>query len=90
MIPHPLMNFAKKDAIGVAVLKKPIHVHGKEIQLIFLLAMEQKQNDQIGILFQFFKHMAMEKTSIGMLSAIETEQEFVDVLIRISDSTDIF
>lgn len=90
MIPHPLMNFAKKDAIGVAVLKKPIHVHGKEIQLIFLLAMEQKQNDQIGILFQFFKHMAMEKTSIGMLSAIETEQEFVDDLIRISDSTDIF
>jgi len=90
MIPHPLMTFAKKTSIGVAVLKQPIRIHEKDIQLIFLLAMERKQNDQIGVLFQFFKHMAQERTSIGMLSAIETEKEFVDVLIRISDSTEIF
>lgn len=88
MIPHPLMTFAKKTAIGVAILKKPIRMHEKEIQLIFLLAMERKHNDQIGVLFQFFKHMAQERSSIGMLSAIETEKEFVDVLIRISDSTE--
>lgn len=89
MIPHPLMTFAKKTAIAVAVLKKPIRMHEKDIQLIFLLAMERKQNDKIGILFQFFKHMVQERSSIGMLSAIETEKEFVDVLIRISDSTEI-
>jgi len=89
MIPHPLVTFAKKTAIGAAVLKKPIRMQKKEIKLIFLLAMERKQNDQIGVLFQFFKHMALEQTSIGMLSSVENEDEFIDVLIRISNRTEI-
>ena len=89
MIPHPLMNFAKKTAIAVAILKKPIHMHDREIQLIFLLAMEQRIDDQIGVLFHFFKHMALEVSSIDMLSAVETEKEFIDTLVRISDFTEI-
>ena len=89
MIPHPLVTFAKKTAIGVAVLKQPLCMHNKNIQLIFLLAMEPKQNEKIGILFQFFTHMALEKTSISMLAAVENEKEFLDCLIKISNSTDI-
>ena len=89
MIPHPLVTFAKKTAIGVAVLKTPIRMKNKEIQLIFLLAMEKKQNEQIGVLFQLFRHMAGENLSIRSLAAVETEEEFIDVLIRISSSTDI-
>lgn len=89
MIPHPLMNFAKKTAIAVAVLKKPIHMHDREIQLIFLLAMEQRIDDQIGVLFHFFKHMALEEASINMLSSVKTEREFIDTLVQISDFTEI-
>ena len=89
MIPHPLMTFAKKTAIGVAVLKKPLHMHNKEIQLVFLLAMEKKQNDQVGALFHFFKHIALERSSVGMLAAVENEEEFLDMLIKISNSTEI-
>lgn len=89
MIPHPLMNFAKKTAIAVAILKKPIHMHDREIQLIFLLAMEQRINDQIGVLFHFFKHMALEASSIDMLSSVKTEKEFIDTLVQISDFTEI-
>lgn len=89
MIPHPLMNFAKKTAIGVAVLKKPIYIHKKEIRLIFLLAMEQRLNEQVGVLFQFFKHMALEQSFIGMLSSAETEKAFINTLIQISDFTEI-
>ena len=89
MLPHPLVTFAKRTAIGVAVLKEPLHKHGKNIQLIFLLAMEPKQNEKIGILFQFFTHMALEKATIGMLSAVENEDEFLESLIKISNSTEI-
>ena len=86
MIPHPLMTFAKKTAIGVGILKKPARIHSKEIQVVFLLAMEHKQNEQIGVLFEFFRHMAQNRSAIGRLAAVETEEEFVEVLIRISNS----
>lgn len=89
MIPHPLMNFAKNTAIGVAVLKQPIRIHKKDIQLIFLLAIEQRRNEQISVLFQFFKHMALKQSFIRMLSSAETEKDFIDTLIRISDFTEI-
>lgn len=88
MIPHPLVAFAKKTAIGVAVLKEPIRMKEKEIQLIFLLAMERKQNERIGVLFQFFRHMALERSSIKMLAGVGTEKEFIDALIRVSNSTE--
>ena len=83
---HPLMTFAKKTAIGVGILKKPARIHSKEIQVVFLLAMEHKQNEQIGVLFEFFRHMAQNRSAIGRLAAVETEEEFVEVLIRISNS----
>lgn len=89
MLPHPLMTFAKKTAIGVAVLKQAIKLQEKEIQLVFLLAMERKQNEQIGVLFELFRHMALERSAIRCLAAVETEEEFTDALIRISNSLEI-
>lgn len=90
MLPHPLVTFAKKTAIGAAVLKQPIRMQEKEIQLIFLLAMERKQNEQIGVLFELFRHMALERSAIRRLSAVKTEEEFADVLIQISNSLEIY
>lgn len=88
MIPHPLVTFAKRTAIGAAVLKKPLRMQEKEIQIIFLLAIERKQNEQIGVLFQFFRQMALDRSAIGKLASIETEEEFIDALIQISSSTE--
>lgn len=62
----------------------------KEIQLIFLLAMERKQNEQLGVLFEFFRHMAGERSAIRRLAAVETEEEFADVLTQISNSLEIY
>ena len=90
MLPHPLVTFAKKTAIGAAVLKQPIRMQEKEIQLIFLLAMERKQNEQFGVLFELFRHMAVERSAIRRLAAVETEDEFADVLIQISNSLEIY
>lgn len=89
MIPHPLLTFAKKTAIAVAILKKPIRMKEKEIQLVFLLAMEKKQNEQIGVLFQLFRYMALKRSWIGMLAAAETKEEFIKGLIQISNSAEI-
>ncbi len=88
MIPHPLVTFAKKTAIAAATLKKPLRREGKEIQVIFLLAMERKQNEQIGVLFQFFRQIAMDRSAIGKLVSAETGEEFVETLIQISNSAE--
>ncbi len=88
MIPHPLVTFAKKTAIAAATLKKPLRREGKEIQVIFLLAMERKQNEQIGVLFQFFRQIAMDRSAIGKLVSVETGEEFVETLIQISNSAE--
>jgi len=88
MIPHPLVTFAKKTAIAAAALKKPLRMQGKEIQVIFLLAMEQKQNEQMGVLFQFFRQIAMDRSAIGNLVSVETGEEFIEALIQISNSAE--
>lgn len=88
MIPHPLVIFARKTGVGVAILKKPVRIQGKEIHLIFLLAMEKTQTEQIGVLFQFFKHIAMERSANKVLTTVETEEEFLNTLIQISNSVE--
>lgn len=88
MIPHPLVTFAKKTAIGAAVLKTPIRIKEKEIQVIFLLALERQQSEQIGVLFQFFNHIAEERSSINSLVAVNSGKELIEELIQISSSTD--
>lgn len=90
MLPHPLVTFAKETAIGAAVLKQPLRMQEKEIQLIFLLAMERKQNEQLGVLFELFRHIAGERSAIRRLTAVETEEEFAEELIQISNSLEIY
>ena len=90
MLPHPLVTFAKKTAIGAAVLKQPLRMQEKEIQLIFLLAMERKQNEQLGVLFELFRHIAGERQAVRRLAAVETAEEFADVLIQISGSLELY
>lgn len=90
MLPHPLVTFAKKTAIGAAVLKHPLRMQEKEVQLIFLLAMERKHNEQLGVLFELFRHIAGERSAIRRLTAVETAEEFADELIQISGSLEIY
>ncbi len=90
MLPHPLVTFAKKTAIGAAVLKQPLRIQEKEVQLIFLLAMERKQNEQLVVLFELFRHIAAERSAVRALAAVETEEEFVEALIQISNSLEIY
>lgn len=90
MLPHPLVTFAKKTAIGAAVLKQPLRMQEKEVQLIFLLAMERKHNEQLGVLFELFRHIAGERSAIRRLTAVETAEEFAEELIQISASLEIY
>ena len=68
MVPHALFTFADKTGIEVALLKKPFEHHGNQVQLVFLLALEKKRNDEMNLLFQFFNQIVSHKKIICMHS----------------------
>lgn len=86
MIPHPLMTFANKTAVSVAILKKPLLKDGRSVQLIFTLAIERKQNDDVRVLFQIFKQIAANKQSMKMLIEATDNDKFLSALINLSGS----
>lgn len=90
MIPHPLMTFAKETAVAAAVLKPPITVCKKAVKVIFLLAIEGKPNDDVSILFEFFKQVAMNENLVHTLYEAADEKDFLNRLIAVSASIELF
>lgn len=90
MIPHPLMTFAKETAVAAAILKPPIAVCKKAVKVIFLLAIDGRPNDDVSILFEFFKQVAMNENMVHTLYEAADEKDFLNRLIRISTSIELF
>ena len=67
MVPHALFTTAKKTGIEVAFLKHPIKHQGNQIQLIFLLALEMKRDDEMNLLFQFFNQIVSHEKYMQQL-----------------------
>lgn len=84
MVPHPLATFAKNTAVNVAILKEPISVNQHAIQIIFTLATERKQNNDVNVLFQFFKQIAQRKDAMDALCGVSSSSELFDILLAIS------
>lgn len=84
MIPHPLTTFALKTTVSVALMKKPIIHNDKEIKMIFLLAIENKIDDDVSSLFQFFKQIALNKEAFNKLAEVSEKDEFLSQLIYLS------
>jgi len=80
MLPHPLGSFAKRSAVAVAVLKKPLKYHEKEIQLIFLLAAEDKEDEDIGNLFQLSRQIAVHREHFENLIHCQDGPQFFQAL----------
>lgn len=85
MIPHPLITFAIRISVAVAVLKKPLRYHNKEISLIFILAIEGKHDNDVSMLFQLIKRIALERGNIKNLVEAENAKEFLERLVHISN-----
>ena len=84
IIPHPIITFAKKTTISVAILDKPIIVNDNEIKLIFLLAIENKMNEDINLILEFFKKLAPDKNKLNSLIKSKTKEEFVRKIINLA------
>ena len=83
MVPHPIATFAKKTVVAVGILKKPILMDHHSVQLIFILGIKQKQNDDVNVLFNFFKHISIQDAAMKQLIAIDHPAELIDVLLSL-------
>ena len=83
-IPHPLATFAKQTTVSVAMLDKPVICDGREMKIIFLLAIENKIDDDVSTLFQFFKQIALDKKLFKSLLDVKNKDEFMEKMIYIS------
>lgn len=86
MIPHPLSSFANKTTVHVAVLKKPLYHNGEKIKMVFLLAIENKMDDDVSTLFQFIQQLALDKDSISSLLEVDGKEAFLKKIIALSTS----
>lgn len=84
VIPHPLIIFAKKTTISVAILDKPTIVNNDEIKLIFLLAIEDKLNEDINLILEFFKKIALDKNEVNSLTKTKSKEEFMRRIINLA------
>lgn len=83
MIPHPLMTYAKKSVVAVAILKKPLKYNDKEVKLIFLLALEGKNDLDVQDLFHLFRQIGINQSIFKNLIQSSSASEFISELLKV-------
>ncbi|MFB1051976.1 transcription antiterminator [Paraliobacillus sp. JSM ZJ581] len=86
MIPHPLSSFANKTTVYVTVLKNPLIHKGEKIKMVFLLAIENKMDDDVSTLFQFIQQLALDQDSITSLLDANGKDVFLGKIFDLSTS----
>ena len=76
--------------MAAAILKPPVTICKKAVKVIFLLAIEGRPNDDVSILFEFFKQVAMNENLVNTLYEAKDETDFLNHLISISTSIELF
>lgn len=80
MLPHTLFTFAKKTGIEVALLKKPLEYNQSDVQILFVLALEKGQKDNMSTLFSFFNQMAAHPKYVDNLISSKCREKFIENL----------
>lgn len=84
MIPHPLFSFAEKSSVAVAILEKPLRIHGQLITIIFMVAIERKQDNDISMLFDFFRILSENKEAMHCIMSMNSEEEFINYMVEMT------
>lgn len=83
MMPHPIFCFAKKTCMAIGLLKESICMHGEEVKMIMLLGTEEKENDDITILFSLVDEIVKEGNLVSKLDKIATSSDVKKLLFTI-------
>lgn len=80
MMPHPLFYYANKTCMSVGILKHPIKCNDNLINLVLLLGTEQKENDDITILFSLVDEIVKDRNLDKILTETTLGNDFINYL----------
>jgi lichenan operon transcriptional antiterminator len=85
-IPHPLTNSAQSSVIAISINPTPVNWDGKDINLIFMLSLEEKNSYLFKDVFQFIIQVISNSDSFNKIMQANSYQEFLDILVSYSNN----
>lgn len=83
-IPHPLSNNAQSSVISISINPTPVNWGDKEVNLIFMLSLEEKNNYLFKEIFHFIIQIISNSDSYNQIMQASTYQKFLDILVSYS------
>jgi lichenan operon transcriptional antiterminator len=83
-IPHPLKPNALGSCIAIGILKKPIKWGENTVQLVFLLALNEKDKEEFSHLFNHLWKIVQNKKLVTELCSKERFEDFISQFYSIN------
>ncbi len=81
-IPHPLVLKSRKSVISIAQLEEPIQWGNYQVQLVIMLAINEKDRAFMTIFFDWLSEIISNPKSIKKLITAKNRQEFIQYIIN--------
>lgn len=80
-VPHSIEVHAKKSAIAIMILDKPIKWGQFEVKMILLLAIQDEEYHLLKIFFDWLSNVVCNPTKFNQLIEVNTYEEFIEKVI---------
>ena len=76
-IPHPMESMSKTTVVPVGILRKPIVHNGKKVKIIFLFAVNAKEDEKLKVLYCLLQEILDSRETIEMLYKSRDFNDFI-------------
>ena len=80
-IPHPLNNSAQSSVIAVSINPAPIEWGINNVNIVFMLSLQEEKRDQFKDIFDTITHLMSNKDFFNKILLAKTYDEFIDTLV---------
>ena len=77
-IPHPMESMSKTTVVAVGIFKNPIIYCGKKVNMIFLLAINAKEDEKLKVLYKMIQGILEDEEIIRKLSKARDINDFIE------------
>ncbi|MBC1435573.1 transcription antiterminator [Listeria rocourtiae] len=87
-VPHSMTMKAIRTGVAILVEKKAVPWDKKSVQIIVLIAVNEKDSPIFGDLFESFINVLSEEVNIKLLAQTESHLAFQEMLLQLMDGSD--
>ena len=80
-IPHPLSNNAMSSVIAVSINPTPIQWGNNQVNIVFMLSLQEENRDQFKNIFDSITHFMSNKEFYTRILNAKTYDEFIEILV---------